>query len=123
MENRPVTDENLAEEQTEKYPNRFKPGQSGNPAGRPKRTPEEKEALEQIRTLAPKAAVELGKILDNPKASLYAKLQAIDIILNRTYGRPEAAIKLESAEQSMEASAEKIHSIVAAMREKRRLSS
>ena len=62
----------------EKYPNRFKPGQSGNPAGRPKRTEEEKEAMEKIRSLAPRAAEEMENILRSKTASLYAKIQVID---------------------------------------------
>ena len=53
MNNSPVTEEN-AVESTERYPNRFKPGQSGNPGGRPKKTKEEKDALEEIRKFVPK---------------------------------------------------------------------
>lgn len=41
MDNRQITDENLKETGEEKYPNRYKPGQSGNPSGRPKKTKED----------------------------------------------------------------------------------
>ena len=33
----------------ERYPNRFKPGKSGNPAGRPKKSREEEALLEQLK--------------------------------------------------------------------------
>ena len=100
----------------EKYPNRFKPGQSGNPSGRPKRTEEEKEAMEKIRSLAPRAAEEMENILRSKTASLYAKIQVIDIILSRTYGKPETALKLETVQQSVEASQDRINSLVEKIR-------
>ena len=95
----------------------FAKGVSGNPAGRPKRTQEEKDAMEAIRSLAPLAVETLQKILENPKSSQYARLQAIDIVLNRTYGRPDAALKLETAQVSREASVERVNALVAAIRE------
>lgn len=72
----------------------FKPGQSGNPAGRPKQTPEQRDALQMIRALAPDAADKLVEILNDPKASPAVKVQCIQIILERTYGKPDAHIEL-----------------------------
>ncbi len=123
MNNRGKTGEIVQMEEKRRNSGQFAPGQSGNPSGRPKKTEEEKEALEQIKALAPKAVAQLEKILTNDHASLYAKLQAIDIVLNRTYGRPEAALKLETAEQSAEASSARIAAIAEAIREKRGMTS
>ena len=74
--------------------NGFKPGQSGNPKGRPKTTQEQKDALQAIRDLAPQAAQELEKILHAEDGSYAVKLKAIDMILERTYGKAEATVNL-----------------------------
>ncbi len=86
------------------YRTRFKKGKSGNPNGRPKLTPAQKDALETIKSLAPKAAEVMGNILDSKTASLYAKIQVITLILNRTYGLPESSVKVTNTQQTMEAS-------------------
>ena len=86
------------------YPTRFKKGQSGNPAGRPKMTDQQKDALEQIKSLAPLAAEKMKSILESEKTSVYAKIQVITLILNRTYGLPESSVRLNSTQQTMEAS-------------------
>lgn len=82
-----------------KYPNRFKPGQSGNPSGRPKKTPEQKDALQAIRDLAPQAAEELAKILRGEDTPIAAKIKAIDMILERTYGKAEATVNLNDPQR------------------------
>lgn len=115
MNNSPVTEEN-AVESAEKYPNRFKPGQSGNPGGRPKKTEEEKDALEEIRKLAPGVADRMEKLLDNPKVPAIAKVRILEIILERTYGKPETALKLTTAQQSVEAAQARIAAIVSHIR-------
>lgn len=82
-----------------KYPNRFKPGQSGNPNGRPKKTPEQKDALQAIRDLAPHAARELENILNAEDSSYAVKLKAIDMILERTYGKAESTVNLNDPQR------------------------
>lgn len=77
----------------------FQKGQSGNPNGRPKTTPEQKDALQAIRDLAPKAAQELEKILDAEDGSYAVKLKAIDMILERTYGKAEATVNLNDPQR------------------------
>lgn len=68
----------------------FKPGQSGNPSGRPKRTAEQKDALAMIRALAPEAAERLKAIITDDSVKADTQLKAIEIILERTYGKPVA---------------------------------
>ena len=77
----------------------FKPGQSGNPNGRPKRTAEEKDALEQIRKLAPRVPAMLQEIMEDKNASPAYKLKVADIILERTYGKAEAAVRVDASLQ------------------------
>lgn len=73
----------------------FKPGQSGNPSGRPKKTPEQLDALEAIRALAPQAPAVLMDVMNNPSAPPAARLKAVEMILDRTYGKPDMAVKVE----------------------------
>ena len=75
--------------------NGFKPGQSGNPSGRPKKTPEQLDALEAIRALAPQASAVLMDVMSNPSAPPAARLKAVEMILDRTYGKPDMAVTLE----------------------------
>lgn len=72
----------------------FKPGQSGNPSGRPKQTQEQKDALQAIRELAPTAAEKLREIIENPATEPRDRLRAIDMVLERTYGKADAHIEL-----------------------------
>lgn len=82
-ENRPKTERKVPR-------SAFKPGQSGNPGGRPKRTKEEKDALQMIRALCPLAAEKLREIIENPDVKVSDQLRAIEIIFERTYGRAYA---------------------------------
>ena len=102
-----------AEETTEKYPNRYKPGQSGNPGGRPRKTPAELKAVEMMKQMTPEAVEVVAQILRNKNASLYARLQAAEIIFNRAMGRPETYLKVDQGEQSVEAAAAKLQSLFA----------
>ena len=104
------TDEMIMEEQ--KKPYLFQPGQSGNPSGRPKRTREEKDALDAIRTLAPDAVEKLKALLNSPKTSPAVKVRICELILDRTYGKSESAVKLTSVQQNVEQSRDYILSLV-----------
>ena len=108
----PVTELSAPAESRERYPNRYKKGQSGNPSGRPKLTDEQREAMAMIRSLAPMAAKKMKEILSSPKTSVYAKIQVITLILNRTYGLPESSLKVTNEQQSIEMSMACIHALV-----------
>ena len=61
----------------------FKPGQSGNPQGRPKLPDDVKEA---IRAACPKAVAVLVALLDDKKS--FIRLEAAKTLLDRAYGKP-----------------------------------
>lgn len=68
----------------------FKPGQSGNPNGRPKQTQEQKDALAMMKGLAPVAVEWLQKILTDSKTKPETRLRAIEMVLDRVYGKAVA---------------------------------
>lgn len=76
---------------------RFKPGNCANPGGRPKQTPEQKDALQKIRALAPDAVNVLEDMLYNSKTPANLRMRAIEIILERTYGKPESSVKVDAS--------------------------
>lgn len=71
----------------------FKPGQSGNPSGRPKANPEVREALKAASVDAARKLVELLKSKNDKVA-----FQAAQEILNRTEGKPRECVQMEIAE-------------------------
>jgi len=71
---------------------RFAPGHSGNPAGRPRETPEEFALLSKIRSLSDKAVKALESVLDDPDAPADAKIKAANIVIERQLGKPRQEI-------------------------------
>ncbi len=95
---------------------RFKPGSSGNPSGRPKRTPAEAKALAQIRKLAPEAAKTMKEMLQNVKTPAAVRVKICEIILDRTYGKAPASISLSTDSDKVEESRSYILSLVRRIR-------
>lgn len=73
----------------------FRKGQSGNPKGRPPQTQEQKDALAEIRKLAPRAAEVLEEMLNSDATPAPTRIKAVELILDRTYGKPDMAVKVE----------------------------
>ncbi len=73
----------------------FKPGQSGNPSGRPKKTPEEIDLVKACRSKGYDALMVLEKIMLH--GSETNRLKAAMAILERGYGRPEQPVASASA--------------------------
>ncbi len=94
----------------------FLPGQSPNPGGRKKKTEEERDALEEIRKLAPGVADRMAEMLAAPRVPAIAKVRIMEIILERTYGKPETAIRLNNEAQSAEAGRARLEAIAARIR-------
>ena len=61
-------------------------------------------ALEKIMELAPKAVEEAERIL-NRSTSMNARIQMIEIVLNRAFGKPDAALRIETGGRSIAESA------------------
>jgi len=80
----------------------FPQGISGNPGGRPKKTPEKRaaeheadQALVMLQNALPAAAAKVIKILDDPEASAQVKVRILELMLDRTYGKAFQSVKVE----------------------------
>jgi hypothetical protein len=65
----------------------FRPGQSGNPGGRPRKTPEQREIEELARSKSRAAILRLAAIIRDGKDA--DAIRACEAILARAFGRPE----------------------------------
>ena len=77
------------------------------PAGgnRKKRTEAEEQAIAMMKEATPEMVELILEIARNEEASVYTRLQAAELILNRSMGRPETYLKVEAAEESVEEAA------------------
>ena len=74
--------------------NGFRKGVSGNPKGRPKQTKEQKDALAAMRDMAPEAVEWMTTQLRDPRAPQDIVLKICKEILDRTYGKAEASVRI-----------------------------
>ena len=72
---------------------------------------ERMESLNEIRSLAPEAVRQMEDMLGNPKTSPMVKIRIMEMILDRTFGRPEAAVKLSTTQQNVEAAQARLEAI------------
>ncbi len=94
----------------------FHPGQSGNPSGRHKCTKEEKEAMDAIRSLDHIAVEKLESLLKSDDVSAAVKVKICELILDRTYGKVETAVRVTSVQKTVEKSESYILSLVERIR-------
>jgi hypothetical protein len=78
----------------------FPKGVSGNPGGRPKETPEMKQMKEVARKRSIEAIEIAVEIMNDEKAKATDRLKAVDIILDRAWGRPTTAVEPEESERN-----------------------
>ena len=80
---------------------RFQKGTSGNPRGRPKLSEAEKDVLAEIKSLAADVPEKLRALLNGKKTPAAVKLKAIELILDRTYGKPDSTVRVETPKAAM----------------------
>lgn len=72
-------------------PHAFKPGQSGNPNGRPKVPKEFRELAKANSTKALEIIIEIMK---DPKSKPGDRLRAAEMIMDRAWGKPKQGLEL-----------------------------
>jgi hypothetical protein len=73
----------------------WKKGQSGNPKGRPKLSPELKAALDELEPLA----LDVLRHHMEKRPSSPEAIQAARYVLNRKYGNPPESVKISQGDQ------------------------
>ena len=84
---------------TKKHSGMFKPGQSGNPTGRPKA---DKTIRDLARTYTKEAIRTLAEIAKNPKSSDSARVQACNAILDRGWGKPAQYVETANVNMTID---------------------
>ena len=69
------------------------------------------DSLNEIRGLAPEVVNQMERMLHDDRTPAMVKVRIMEIILERTYGRPEAPIKLTTAQQNVEAAQARLEAI------------
>lgn len=71
---------------------RFKPGQSGNPSGKPKITASERELIELCKEQGPAAVATLTELMVTGDDR--TRVTCAQILLDRGYGKPRQAVTI-----------------------------
>lgn len=79
----------------------FQKGTSGNPGGRPKMTDEERDVLAEIKTLAASVPDKMRAMLNSSKTPPAVKVKICEIILDRTYGKPDSTVRVGTPKAAM----------------------
>ena len=74
------------------------------------------DSLEEIRGQAPEVVSQMDRMLHDDRTPAMVKVRIMEMVLERTYGRPEASIKLTTAQQNVEAAQERLAAIVERIR-------
>lgn len=74
----------------------FKPGQSGNPAGRPKETEAVRKAKEGMSKMTPQVVKQMQEALNDPETKLSDKIKIWEIIFDRVMGKPQQAVEVDA---------------------------
>ena len=72
---------------------------------------ENMESLSEIRRLTPEVVHMMDDMLHSNKIPAMVKIRLMEIILERTFGKPEAAIRLSTAQQNVEAAQARLEAI------------
>ena len=73
--------------------NAFKPGQSGNPGGRPKKSEEQRNLEEMCRAKTPEALATILSIMDTGENERN-RLSAAEFVIERGWGKAAQAVDL-----------------------------
>jgi len=75
----------------------FKPGQSGNPGGRPRKTPEMRHVEDLAKEHTGKAVQGIVELMESPDHRV--RLAACEEILNRGWGKPRERVEAAIAHE------------------------
>ena len=79
------------------------------------RKSDEELMMEQIRDLTPKAVESLKAMLDDDKVAPQTKVRVIEIVLDRTFGKAEAQVKVTNVQESVAAAQAELEEIFAGL--------
>ena len=69
-------------------PGMFKPGQSGNPGGRPRKTPQERDFEQMCKANAEAALAAVMRIISDPTERAQDRIRAAEFVADRAFGKP-----------------------------------